>query len=271
MRVRVVLGMMMLVASNAQGAKDAAVPLAPSGKWIVDYGENSCGIWRKFNAGPSGDVSFGVEPLTLAQTAVLTFVVPGGSKNSAKAARIVLAPSGQSLTISGDKHGVLPEGGSAARLGIKRNDLPALFAASSLTVDFGDSVSITLTSGQDASKALQACETDLMTKWKVDPAEVAAAARATEISNLQEIFRSEDYPKNSTKDPVPGSSLTIVKVGTNGRVAVCRTIASGGNADLDNAICSSLTRRATYKPAIDREGKAVAGWWSRKVTWPRPQ
>jgi hypothetical protein len=273
MKVGRVLTMAMLVASSAQGAEDVAAPLAPSGNWVMDSGENSCAIWSKFSAGPNSDVSFGVEPATLTEVVTLSVVVPDGSgKRKGKAARIVLVPSGQLLTISSDRHGALPGGDSAARLIIKRSDLPALFAATSLTVEFGDvGVSIAPPVGQDVTKTLQACETNLMTKWGVDPAEFAAAAVAPKLSNMQTVFRPEDYPRRPTNDSVLGASLTIVKVGIDGKVAVCRTIASGGDASVDAAICSTLTQRAVFEPALDRNGNAIAGWWSRKVRWPMPQ
>ena len=264
-----------VVAGNAQAAPDVAVPLAPSGKWVVEHEDNVCVLSRTFGGGPGGAVSFGVKPLTLSKFVTVVVIAPVGiakRANPADAARIVLSPSNQSIAVTADTHGVLPTGETVAMLSIDRSALPALLQATSLTIAAGDvAVAIAPTAGLGAAKALATCETQLTTRWGIDPVALAAVAiPAKENIPLHEMIGTDDYPKGSVATRKGGDSMLVWKIGTDGKVSECRAVQSAGDARLDAAGCNAITRRGTFTPARAVDGTAIASWRSTVMKWRNP-
>ena len=68
-----------------------------------------------------------------------------------------------------------------------------------------------------------------------------------------------------------GSTGFTVTVDTEGKVASCQVTRSSGHADLDDATCKLVTRRARFKPATDGEGNPTTGSYSNSVRWQIPQ
>ena len=82
---------------------------------------------------------------------------------------------------------------------------------------------------------------------------------------------SDDYPTKAMREDRSGSTGFTVTVDTEGKVASCQVTRSSGHADLDDATCKLVTRRARFKPATDGEGNPTTGSYSNSVRWQIPQ
>lgn len=265
------LALAAIVASNAQAAPDVAVPLAPSGKWTVEYEPYACALSRTFGPAPDS-VSFGIKPLTLDSRATVVVVLPKnfpGHLAYLGQARITLSPSGQSITSAFAKTGAVPGGGRAAMIEIDRSDLPAVFAAASLTIESGSvAVSIVPTAGASAVHALETCETELAVRWGVDAAALAAIATPpAPVDPLHAMVTNDDYPKSALSSGSQGDSMILMQIGTDGKVVTCRTLQSAGYRELDETACRVKSRRARYSPARDKQGVAVPSWVSTTISF----
>jgi protein TonB len=60
-------------------------------------------------------------------------------------------------------------------------------------------------------------------------------------------------------------------VGPDGRVQSCTVTSSSGHADLDDATCKNIQRRARFDPALDSNGQPTSGSWSSRVRWQIPK
>ncbi len=282
MRTGLALSLAAVVAGNAQAAVDVAVPLAPSGKWVVEYEKNECALSRKFGGGPGGEVSLGIRPATLAETVTVALIAegslaelpkqPGRRLIRIRPAAILLAPSGESITILGDLNGAIAGARRGALLTINRSDLPAVFAATRLSIEAGGmAVSIAPTGSQAALRALQSCETQLMIRWGIDPASVAAVTTPPRGGpDIAEWITYRDYPQDALRRRSQGVTTILWQIGLNGAVSGCRAVKSAGDPVLDAAACRAITKRARYSPALDKDGHAVTSWVTRKVTWSMP-
>jgi TonB family protein len=56
----------------------------------------------------------------------------------------------------------------------------------------------------------------------------------------------------------------------DGSPKLCSITQSSGHADLDEATCNNIIRRARFFPAQDDNGRAIAGEWSSRVRWQIP-
>lgn len=102
--------------------------------------------------------------------------------------------------------------------------------------------------------------------WRFDRTPAAAVVKG----NPANWVTINDYPAKAVKERrfgVTSYSLTINHIG---RVASCSIVVSSGHSDLDEAACSSISRRARFTPARDRMGVPVFDNYTSAVNWVMP-
>src|SRR6218665_2009918 len=77
---------------------------------------------------------------------------------------------------------------------------------------------------------------------------------ATAKGNAASWATTNDYPSRALREEREGTTGFRVTVGPDGRVADCQITSSSGHADLDEATCANVRRRARFNPAMDGEG-----------------
>ena len=82
---------------------------------------------------------------------------------------------------------------------------------------------------------------------------------------------TDDYPSDALSAEAQGTSKIKWEINTAGRVENCVVVASSGNASLDRAACSNITRRGRYTPAQDTAGNPIRSSSSRNIVWRLPQ
>lgn len=270
-----ILGLAVVLAGNAQGAADVAVPLAPSSKWVVRYEEGNCSLSRDFGTAPDRLVTLALQPTTLGDTVVIVAIAP--KSRAARPAksdgpRLTALPAGTDIPIQYERHGPIGRDRTAAFMTINRADMPMLMAAPTVSVATNDlAVLITPTAGIAAMAALKTCEAKLLIEWGIDPAAVAAVATPPRgAPDIGEWVRVVDYPTAALRRRSQGASVILWRVGSDGKVGGCRTVKSAGDAELDAAACAAISKRARYAPALDKEGRPIVSWVARTVTWRMP-
>lgn len=81
---------------------------------------------------------------------------------------------------------------------------------------------------------------------------------------------TNDYPSRALREERSGTTGFRVTVGADGRVVDCQVTSSSGHADLDQATCANVTRRARFKPALEG-GQPVQGTYSNRIRWVIPE
>lgn len=89
--------------------------------------------------------------------------------------------------------------------------------------------------------------------------------------NPRNWITTDDYPARALRSEIEGTARYRVVVGTNGRVSSCEIVSPTGNAQLDQATCRLITRRAQFEPATDENGAKVLGTYSGTVRWEIPR
>lgn len=275
----------------------AAAPLAPSGKWLIDFAENMCSLQRPFGTGDA-EVVFAVRTLPLIGQAELYFVnrarnikrpppprdpgafrlnTPGSAdepgNNHNGRLRFVLSPSGDRTeayfvaTVKID-----------TRQRFVTFDLPrekvALLAASngaSFELDEEEAVTIDVTGIGKALQVLSTCEEDLVTSWGIDKAAREAVRTPAQAIDPVNWITDKDYLPEAARAGIYGSTTMIWKVGTDGRTSECRVVRSSRYQPLDQSACRAILARARYKPALDAQGKPIVSWSGRTIRWMLPQ
>ena len=81
---------------------------------------------------------------------------------------------------------------------------------------------------------------------------------------------ADDYPAEALRENKEGQVRLAIAVDKAGRPIGCIVEASSGSQALDGAGCTALMARASFRPALNAEGKAIAGVWKRSINWQIP-
>lgn len=98
-----------------------------------------------------------------------------------------------------------------------------------------------------------------------------APKRATPRNDASRWVLTDDYPSKALREGAEGVAGFRVVVGSDGRVDACEITRSSGNAQLDEATCKNVTRRARFDPATNGDGQKVVGSYSSTVRWQIPE
>lgn len=82
---------------------------------------------------------------------------------------------------------------------------------------------------------------------------------------------TNDYPARALREERAGTTRFRVTIGPDGRVTDCQITGSSGHADLDEATCKNVSRRARFKPALDSAGNPISDTYSNAVRWEIPK
>lgn len=114
---------------------------------------------------------------------------------------------------------------------------------------------------------------ELLNSFQPTVAPVQTVDRSTAAkprNNPGEWIRSRDYPKAALKENREGNVRFALSVDTGGRVSNCTVTRSSGHADLDEATCDAVKRRARFEPAREASGQAITGTFTSSVSWRLP-
>jgi periplasmic protein TonB len=81
---------------------------------------------------------------------------------------------------------------------------------------------------------------------------------------------TNDYPSRALSQEREGTTGFRLTVGADGRVTSCSVTSSSGHADLDDATCKNVSRRAKFSPAL-RDGSPTEGAYSGRIRWQIPK
>ncbi len=82
---------------------------------------------------------------------------------------------------------------------------------------------------------------------------------------------TDDYPSRDLLEGHDGTIVFRLAIGPGGRVTGCDIVHSSGHPGLDQATCRLVSRGARFTPAMDGNGKTVAGTYSNSVKWRIPR
>ena len=103
------------------------------------------------------------------------------------------------------------------------------------------------------------------------PPPPSKASGASPRGNPGSWATTNDYPARALREERAGTTRFRVTIGPDGRVTDCQITGSSGHADLDEATCKNVSRRARFKPALDSAGNAISDTYSNAVRWEIPK
>jgi hypothetical protein len=242
---------MMIATMMMLTAADAATPLAPSGKWVVDYQEERCALSRTFGTGDD-QVTLMFQPGLNGPTLTIVLVTAGGSNGHSEGkGSIGLQPSGETVPTdfaAGNGKGKV----RVTTMKVDRAKLAGLGPAKTVTITAGErSVTLAPTATAAALAAIDTCNDNLLAGWGVTPADRAPVAVEPDLILTPDLFATV---QSIAKD---GPVVVRVRVGVDGRGRDCAVVAKSSDPAMDRAVCEALSGRARYHPAKQGNGTPV--------------
>lgn len=267
-----------------------AAPIEPTSKWFVDYADEKCRLARTFGEGEQRVFLF-IEQAAPGRTFGLTVAGPpfrGFSDNrtvllkfdtTAKGNRTRpftgdLSNAGPALIFSSIDFGPekpaeeLTEDASGFA-GLPAIDVEEASRANQFEFNQGRRV-VTLASGPMGSpiKALNTCSADLVRSWGLDLERHRDARRLPEWTNGDKVVKQivSQYPAKALWAGEQGVLRMRVMLNEAGAVTDCHLERATKLESLNSPACKEM-QRATFAPALDRDGKAMPSYYATTIVY----
>jgi len=273
----VAVGAMML-ASAAQAQEQAAV-FKPTAAWALDYGDDYCRLMRTFSDGKE-EVALGLERirpgsetrLVLVGDGIKTFrraerlgynFLPNQAEREAMYTRSVTSDGKQYLNLGTL---TLASAAPAAPGAAEKYDRVAEAAAAKAITGVAISKGLTTparieTGALDAPvAALQACADDLVKSWGLD-AEKHKTLEAQPVPQGSPWLPTGTIGFGDFGKLTGGSNQIRLLVDASGKPTACHVHWPTLDKSANDKICGTLMEKASFTPAKDAAGQAVASYW----------
>ncbi len=240
----------------------AAAPMAPTGRWIVNFDDAQCVASRAYGedqlflkASPLGDVvQFGI-------------VQPGRSGPAQQVETEIRPAAGEMYR----GNAVMWSTGGEKSQRVRLINMPAaeferLSASPTLSLKIGElRRDYVIPAMPDLAKVMKSCVEDLQRAWSAEGGTPAVA-----VASLASFFTDDDYPDEAVRREWSGTTAFALLVNEQGKVADCMVVETSGQASLDTQSCAVLKRRARFTPARDRAGKPTRDKVKGRIAWRIP-
>jgi TonB family protein len=281
-----------LIAGAAAPA--VAAPLAPLGKWGVDFGEAHCIAYRSFDT-PGKPLMLHIKAPVLGDDLQLSFVTPGKGGDSAgeQLRGTWRIDEGVPAKVTVLKFQSKDGKRNVLMMNLPRSSLaPMLAKPAAMSLQIGAILghAVQIQGLASLIKVLDDCVAGLRQRWNVNDQLIAdyaarlAAPKGTKIPaveprdggkpaklrSLARLFSSNDYPMQPLMEGDDGTVRAVLLIDEAGKVADCTLTKTSGVAALDAQACAVVRERARYSPALDAAGKPRRDVDTFTVHWVLP-
>ena len=265
---------MILALSLALAASqvESAALSRPSAKWAIDYADDQCFLSRKYGDGTDG-VTLGFGSMPGVGGAEMFLIEAGRDDKGGRpvSGAIEVGASRDRTALSGVSV-KLKEGGRITRFRVAAVLLDQIGASDEVAITVEQRrYRLHLNSMPAAFAAVEACKTDLMKSWGLDPTRVTdVQVPAEPIGSPASWVSPNDYPKEARRNREMGRVKVRFDIDDAGKVTRCQVVTSSGSQSLDETTCERTRSRARFRPARDTAGKAIPTIRIMTFTWLLP-
>lgn len=271
----------LIAAPAVQAQSGAAEVYRQTGAWTLDFGDDYCRLAGTFSNGED-EVGLAFER---AQPGVFTrlILVGNGIKTFRRASELGyrLAPSGEARKATyarsetPDKKQYLGlDGLTLAPMEFRPGTPPPVYdrqteqaAARGITaIELSEGLTspVRIETGSLGAPitALQACADDLLAVWGLDAAKhKTLSAPAVLDPQSGAVLPQGTIPFSEFSKFAGGANQVRLLIGADGKPTSCAIYSASLSKTLNDRICSLAMENASFQPAKDAEGQAMASYW----------
>lgn len=276
-----------LLAASAAQAQDATV-FRPAGNWTADYGDDYCRLIRDFTDGtrtmslalerrqPGNQVRLiavgdGMRPFRGAEQIAYQFL-PSGSSGKSRYVRSD-TPDGKQF-VSFDPVTLAPMPAFTPPAPGTPPPPPPVYSRTDeqaaargitgflLTEGLTSPVRVETGALGGAIGALQTCADDLLAVWGLDAEKHKTMTAAAMLNpNPDGVLPQGTIPFGEFEKLGGGANEVRLLIGADGKVTACTIYQPSLSQSLNDKICNLAEERASFQPAKDAGGQAMASVW----------
>ena len=269
-RMRSLVSATSLVAISILAARPAlADPLQPSGKWVVDFGEDRCVAYRTFGS-RAHPVHLLLKPSPIGDVMQVQVAERGTNKAGTQESAVLTFGDGPPLSILQLQYGA--DKNQVRMVNLSKEQVTKLSASTSLGWKSRHrDYQLALGPMNKLIETLDKCQVMLADHWNATLTKQMALKKSPSLDKpLMSLFSSDDYPYDAMRKDQSGFAHVVVMVDETGKIADCTMIATSGIAVLDAQTCIILRKRAKFHPASGADGKPTKGIFHQRVNWEMP-
>jgi hypothetical protein len=269
-----------MVASSAAQAQDGTV-FRPTAAWVADFGEDYCRLARTFSNGED-EVSVALERtqpgqflrVLLVGDGVTTFrgadqigytFLPSGSERETRYVRSETSDGRQFLGLDAlTLAPFAPTPGTPPPPYRRDAEIETARGISGIALAKGLTAPVRFETGSLRAplEVMQVCADDLLKVWGLDP-EKHKTMTATAILNPDPngVLPQGTIPFGEFGKLAGGANQVRVLIGADGKPTACTIHSPTLSETLNRRICSLVMDDATFTPAKDADGQAMASFW----------
>lgn len=247
----------------------SAAPIGPpprETKWVVDFGDSQCTLYRQVAGSPvtlalnwvPGDRELGLRWINLAWNA----------QSRPKAPALFLQPS--HARIDGPTFIPLQGDQGIGWGGIDRAFLDRLAVSTAIRLEESGRLlyQMPLPKAAGAVRVLRRCHDTALREWGIDPVAFAALRKLPNaVGGAGSFFKYSDYPAGAMAANVSGEVIARLTIGPDGRVRDCVAAVSSGNEELDATTCRLFRERGRFEPALGPNGVPTMAPFIARIGW----
>lgn len=276
-------------------ATNEPIRLEPISKWVVNYGDDSCRLSRKFGStdlygilildrfglGDAFDITLaGPVFKKIRNSEVLEFKF--GPNEEQQSGEFFVGQLGETIPtlVMRGSFRIAPIA-KAEEIEFKKHKddfgfhLPLLgrdreAAVSELTIGspLRQPVQLALGSMKAPFSAMNKCVGQLLTTWGIDVERHATLSKSAQpIGNSGKWIQSNDYPPKMVAKGQPALITFRLSIDAMGAPSACHIQQSVGGKEFDEASCKALMKRAKFEPALDAHKKPMASYYRSRVVF----
>jgi hypothetical protein len=257
----------------------------PSGGWTADYGDDYCRLVRTFSDGkdqlslalerlqPGAQVRMimvgdGLKPFRGADQIAYQFA-PSGAAGKARYVRSQTPDGKQFVSFDPVFLAALtppapgtPPGPPPVYNREREQETARGITGIALAEGLTSPVRIETGSLRAPIAAMQACADDLLKVWGLDPDKHKTMTAAARLNPSPDgVLPQGTIPFSEFGKFGGGANQVRLLIGADGKVTACTIYSPSLSQSLNDKICTLAKERATFQPAKDADGQAMASVW----------
>lgn len=270
--------------------------LAPSSPWVVNYAEDSCRLIRTFGGddkqvrlefrmfAPQNSFwllvsgkPIGTPPLGTTKIASRFLPDDKDTPITALSGKLDQASPAIMFRASFDTRDMREALAKEYRTDHEayRRDVRGIDAARETQVngleirlESGARITLRLGAMHAPMEAVRACLDNLLQSWGVDPkTQKSLMHEPVPVIDPGNWLKSSDYPQKMLEQGYNDSVNFRLTVDATGKPVACSVLTMESRPEFIAATCDKLMKRASFKPALDAQGKPVASIYVSTVIW----
>ena len=239
---------------HAQGAVPTS-PLQPSKPWIVHYDDTECYAERTYGTGENS-VILGLRPSPAADNYELLLALkrPGPKYAQQLSGSVDFGKGPIKAWLL--RYALKDAAYRVDKFRIDAKTITQATTAPDVAFRIGGNatINLTLSAVPGVITALDKCNEDLRRFWNMsDDTEKLIAEPA--VGDVRRVFTDQDYPDEAGN--MEGEAQFLLLVDEKGGIGACYVMKPSGIPAFDGMGCQVIRQRARFKPARDKDGKAV--------------